>query len=189
MAECTTLLRWRTFIRTGGSNPPLSAKTDTRAMIMWSNRDDRNRKGRKLRLSPWALGLFFLTAGCRGPSLSVTTEPDATLLVDGRVTPQDEPITFAYYGERLLQAEPEAEEHERFRYLRAERSLTVSEPVTPWVFPFDFLVEVITQPFAGTAHQSVTLQLPENPNRVLQGVEPPGAEEVRARGVRARVER
>jgi hypothetical protein len=135
------------------------------------------------------MGLFLLIAGCRGPSLAVTTEPDATLLVDGRVTRQDEPITFAYYGERLLQAEPEAEEHERFRYLRAERSVTVSEPVTPWVFPFDFLVEFVTLPFAGTAHQSVTLQLPENPNRVLQGVEPPGVEEVRAGGMRARVER
>ncbi len=135
------------------------------------------------------MGLCLLTAGCSGPSLSVTTEPDATLLVDGRVTPQDEPITFVYYGERLLQAEPEAEEHERFRYLRAERRVTVPEPVTPWVFPLDFLVELIIQPFAGTAHQSVTLQLPENPNQVLQGVEPPGAEQVRARGRRARVER
>ncbi len=67
-------------------------------MIMWANRDDRSRKGRRLRLSTRAMGLWLLTAGCSGPSLSVTTEPDATLLVDGRVTPQDEPIAFRYYG-------------------------------------------------------------------------------------------
>ena len=152
-------------------------------MIMWADRDDRRR------LSPWAVGLCLLATGCSGPSLSVTTEPDATLLVDGRVTPQDEPITFEYYGERLLQAEPQTAEHERFRYLRAERSVTVSEPVTPWVFPFDFLVELIIQPFGGAADQAVTLQLPENPSQVLQGVEPPGAEEARARGMRARVAR
>jgi hypothetical protein len=134
------------------------------------------------------MGLWLLTAGCSGPSLSVTTEPNATLLVDGRVTPQDEPITFRYYGNSLLEAEPETEDG-RFPYLRAELTVTISEPFTPWVFPFDFLVEVLFHPFVGTGHQSATLQLPENPNLGAEGVEPPGADEVRARGQRARVNR
>ena len=122
------------------------------------------------------------------PPILVASSVLCSLLVDGRVTPQDEPITFRYYGNSLLEAEPETEDG-RFPYLRAERMVTISEPVTPWVFPFDFLVEVLFHPFVGTSHQSATLQLPENPDLGAEGVEPPGADGVRARGKSARVNR
>ena len=134
---------------------------------------------------PYAVGL----TGCAGPSLEVATDPaDAELFVDGRLTAAGEPLPFRYYGDILLHAEPPMEDGE-FRHLGLRQTVSVSEPVTPWVFPLDFLAEVIMRPFTGAEDQSVTLGLSENPTRVLEGLEPAGAQGIRARSFRARADR
>ena len=146
---------------------------------MWSVRRGRT----------WVAGLCFLGAACGGPSLTVTTDPgDAVLLVDGRVTPEPE-IPFRYYGDMELQAVPAPLDPDDWERAGTSRIVTVSEPVTPWVFPFDFLVEVIQVPFGGSAHQEVTLTLPDNPGRVGTGLEPAGAGDVLSRSQRARTGR
>ena len=181
--------------RTGGSNPPLSANPVlSRRMITCADRDGHNRTGDRRRLGIcmpriWALMICAILTGCAGPSLEVATDPaDAELFVDGRLTAAGEPLPFRYYGDILLHAEPPMEDGE-FRHLGLRQTVSVSEPVTPWVFPLDFALELMLRPFTGADDQSVTLGLTENPTRVLEGLEPPGAEDIRARSYRARVDR
>ncbi len=130
-----------------------------------------------------------ILTGCAGPSLEVATDPaDAELFVDGRQAADGKPLPFRYYGGILLEVEPLMKDGELL-HLGLQRTVSVNEPVTPWVFPLDFALELMLRPFTGADDQSVTLGLTENPTRVLEGLEPPGAEDIRARSYRARVDR
>lgn len=136
----------------------------------------------------WVL-LCLALGACTGPTLTVRVEPgESNLFVDGRRHPGGE-LPFRYYGDVRLQVEPPIEEGSEFRYLGVERMVEVNEPVTPWLFPLDFGLELILRGFNGAGDDSVDLALGESPTRVIEGLEPAGAEEVRARSARARTSR
>ena len=80
-------------------------------------------------------------------------------------------------------------ERDEFRYVGVRRLVAVYEPVTPWIFPFDLVAELVQRGFAGTDDQSVALSLTENPTRVVVGLEPEGAEDLRARSAHSRISR
>ena len=158
-------------------------------MIMRADRDGHSRTGDGRWLGFCMVMTCAILTSCAAPSLTVATDPaDAELFVDGRLAADGEPLPFRYYGRILIQLEPPMEDGE-LRLLGLQRTVSVNEPVTPWVFPLDFALELMLRPFTGPGDQSVTLGLTENPTRVLEGFEPTGAEDIRARSSRARVDR
>ena len=64
-------------------------------------------------------------------------------------------------------------------------SVAVPEPVTPWIFPLDFFVEIATYPFRYDSYQrTVSVQLPRLKTTV-PGTQPRGFEALRARAEEA----
>ena len=139
------------------------------------------------------LAAVLATTACRGPNLvlNVDTQP-VRLAADGGIQPVA-PIVlpFRYYGVTELQAWPTDEAAGRFAKARRVQHVEVLEPVTPWIFPFDFPAECLIRLFGGEGmdDQTVLVSLPDNPVRVVERVVPPETEGVRARSAAARIAR
>jgi hypothetical protein len=118
----------------GGSNPPLSASfLRTRFLV----------------------AAALMATACAGPTLTLRAIPgDAVVYLDNRQVPPEAPRVrpLPYYGTLRI----EAEHRDR---MPAARRITVAEPVTPWVFPFDFVIELIGR-LGGPSDVRVELPLP-----------------------------
>ncbi|MBI5851833.1 MAG: hypothetical protein HZB39_12535 [Planctomycetes bacterium] len=141
----------------------------------------------------FALVLALLPfAACGSPRWSVVAEPPGTqLVVDGvarRGGSIDEAIP--YYGVVDLAAVPQAgaTTADGVTPLAASRAtLRIDEPVTPWIFPFDFVAEVLRSPFVDDPTPSARLVAPPRTDVAAPGAPPPGIEAflVRARAAAA----
>ncbi|MBK8100919.1 MAG: hypothetical protein IPK26_27865 [Planctomycetes bacterium] len=139
--------------------------------------------------------LTWLLAGCAGPATSIAA-PDLALL-DGRQLPPPDPITgtrtlpFRYYGTTIVDALPGTATDERpdFTLTPTRVHGTLAEPVSPWLFPFDFPLELLGFAFGGQQPQVLGVHLPENPDKVAAGFRPAGLIPLRDRALRARIER
>lgn len=106
-----------------------------------------------MRWSPMIL--VGVASACAGPSLEVTATPAAArIYVDGRragTGAAAQPNT--YYGTHTIAAappllrDPRTDELAPPRWRATRRTVVVAEPVTPWIFPLDFAVELATLPW------------------------------------------
>lgn len=163
---------------TGGSNPPLSvAMTAARPVSPGA---------RRVVLSGMALVVAGLAA-CSAPRWQVDAGPEDTrLFVDGRARSSrriEGPIP--YYGVVDLAVVPDLDARSPDRIpLRTHRAkLAIDEPVTPWIFPFDFVLEMLEAPFVDDPVPHIELTAPPRDDLATPGTSAPGIEAflVRAR--------
>jgi hypothetical protein len=152
--------------------------------------DERWRSGRAAVGALGLLGAAVLGA-CAAPQLTVSTkQPHAALFVDGRAAGTGTVATpLPYYGTLAASAvrpRPADRPEEPIGAVRA--ALRVPEPVSPWLFPLDFVLEVASAPFRTDRHEFV-LDVPREPSTIVAGLEPPRLEELRLRAAQARVQR
>jgi hypothetical protein len=184
---------------TGGSNPPLSvailaarpARPGARRAV--SQGASSQRVGRAL-LALLFLPLPLLALGaCAAPRWQAAAEPiEAGLIVDGalrRASRIDEPIP--YYGVVELSAVPPigATSSDGLNPLAATRGrLTLEAPVSPWLFPLDFFVEMARTPFVTETPPRIELVCPPRTDVAAPASPPPGLESflLRARAAAAR---
>jgi hypothetical protein len=100
-------------------------------------------------------------AACAGPRIRVDSIPaPATLYVNGHVAGRTPKRMLApYYGGYRLEAQLDRPEPSGAR--NADATVELAEPVTPWIFPLDFLVEALLAPFSDRELQ-VSLPLLRN---------------------------
>ena len=71
------------------------------------------------------------------------------------------------------------------------QDVTIDEPFSPWLFPFDFVLECLTYPFVSSelryAHR-IEIELQRRPE-VPRGIHPRNLAAILARAKRAREER
>jgi hypothetical protein len=94
----------------------------------------------------FACVLAAAVAACTGPSLTIESR-DPTF-VDGRRIDQGEAaattLPFRYYGTTLVDTLPRDQDGAAdFQRRPTRAAVVIDEPVTPWIYPFDFLGEVI----------------------------------------------
>lgn len=113
-----------------GSNPPLrhsSSEVATREALFV------------------CLLLVLATAACHGPSLCVNTDGDC--YVDGCAESRTE-LPFRYYGTRTIDVLPNRTlAPTDFARQPARQAVPVEPPVSQWLFPLDFLGEVVIRTF------------------------------------------
>ncbi len=121
------------------------------------------------------------------------------------VEPFDHEMPMRYYGTTRLSArrpavsergdpamseKGEKDESLTVDWLELRQDVTIDEPFSPWLFPFDFVLECVTYPFAADlryAHRT-TIELQKRPE-VIDGILPRDHDATRARAKRAREER
>ena len=142
-----------------------------------------------------AAALVWLAAclclgSCAVPMLEVEREPaKAQVFLDGQQLPDAGPIHLRYYGTTQLSGREAISVREGPR--RRDRSVDVElpEPFSPWFFPFDFVLEACTYPFATARYQNrVRLALPERPE-LVDGISPRDLPAIRLRAEQALEER
>jgi hypothetical protein len=108
-------------------------------------------------------------AACRGPSLVIEAQPsDARIFVDGREVGAGRAVLApTYYGAHRLAAVPPApgpgpQDASAPEWRAAERTAVLREPVTPWLFPLDFPLELLAQLWQGPP-DPVPLELEPRP--------------------------
>ncbi|MCB9877583.1 MAG: hypothetical protein H6835_08300 [Planctomycetes bacterium] len=105
--------------------------------------------------------------GCAGPQLHIDNPGRDDLFVDGTAMPAIEHGTlgFRYYGTVRWRALPrdDGEGVPRFDRLAASGEIEVEAPVSPWLFPLDFPLELVHRLFVGQRDQFLTVELPEAP--------------------------
>ena len=149
--------------------------------------------------------LLVVAAGCRGPRVVIRPNPvDSAVFVDGAFVPTDatlealshpagvRTIPYRYYGQLQVTALPAGErllEVDAAPPRPARQLVELSPPAPRWIFPFDFVVEMVTLPFAGMGDVEVDLQLAEEPEPILPGQVPAGFDELRERARASRGDR
>jgi hypothetical protein len=99
-------------------------------------------------------------------------------------------MPFRYYGTTVLDAVPEDQKGQP-DWTRTPRrtEVEIPMPVSPWIFPLDFVVELAQQPFGGSADQRVAVETAPSPTQVSLGFQPEGLEPLRTRAFAARSSR
>jgi hypothetical protein len=118
--------------------------------------------------------------GCAIPRLEIQPEPiGATVYVDGkhvftRQLPGANPAATSrktplpYYGTTSLRGTMPTND-----WVDIRRQVTIDEPFSPWLLPFDFLLECVTYPFASDDRYEhrVAITVPARPE-VTPGITP-----------------
>jgi hypothetical protein len=131
--------------------------------------------------------LVLATAACHGPSLCVATDGDC--YVDGCAESRTE-LPFRYYGTRTIDVLPNRTlAPTDFARQPARQAVPVEPPVSQWLFPLDFLGEVVIRTFWSTPQQSVTVTSAQADNDVIEGFPPSGIDDLRNRAAKAKISR
>jgi hypothetical protein len=136
----------------------------------------------------WAAACGGLLA-CSGPSLEIASNrPTAAILLDGKPVGQGKAVlALPYYGTCEVAAVPAFADTNPAAgdTWRATRRLVEQvPPVTPWLFPLDFLGDLVTLPFRAD-HIPVEIELQRQP--ALTGdSQPPGIDGLRQRALAMR---
>ena len=131
----------------------------------------------------------FLTS-CTTSKIMVQTNPaDAMIWIDGRQTVRSTAGAAiqarpSYYGTTTIhcrQPSPMRAEELLDQHRQVERN----EPFSPWLFPFDFLLEAVTLPFDSDRYQqSIDIKLQARPTPV-RGIRPRNLSIIRERARQA----
>ena len=133
-------------------------------------------------------------AGCAGGTFAVESAvPAARLFVDGREQPASrpaatrpatrrapEPNPIPYYGTVVIDLLPQEGPGDRWQRDAVRRQEPLPEPVTPWLFPFDFPLECLHSVFHGQPALTARVDS-ERRAGLVPAVLPPRSEEVRLR--------
>ena len=146
------------------------------------------RSDRKLAATPW---LAIVLAACAAPTLCVTAEPaDAELFVDSKFRGLGDLDTrLPYYGTIRATLAPSILDESDRRDGRA--SLEVDEPVTPWLFPLDFVLELagLTLGWIDDSEHHLEIRAGDREDVIVSGRFPPGIEALRLRAGAMAVQR
>jgi hypothetical protein len=130
---------------------------------------------------------------CAEPSWHVGAEPaGARLFVDGRHRhPSPQTGKIPYYGTAEIAAVPPvaARDADGHRQAIARGKLVIDEPVTPWLFPLDFVFEMARLPFVDDPVPTLVMTAPPRLDESARGEAPRGLEDFLVRARRAAVER
>ncbi len=134
--------------------------------------------------------VLWCCTACAAPTIRVETEPaTSSFYLDAKaagagLVERDIP----YYGVVSLTAVPNAPHDQRLREARGR--LEIREPWSPWLFPFDFFLEVGSAAL-GQLPTEYEMQLDPIPREVVpvEGIRPPRLEELRLRAQSMAAER
>ena len=121
--------------------------------------------------------LPVILPACGVPTVTVTTTPrDAVVWVDGREVRPPAPgapieIRRPYYGSTSIHSRQPGSMRED-ELFDLHHQMLANEPFSPWIFPFDFLLEAVTLPWNPDRYeQRVDLKLRTRPTPI-GGVRP-----------------
>ena len=94
------------------------------------------------------VALAAAAGACTGPALRIDNPDHHTVFLDGVATPAGAKA-FRYYGTTRWDALP-ADRSDRphradWQHLPTSRAVAVPAPVTPWIFPLDFPLELLAR--------------------------------------------
>lgn len=174
---------------TGGSNPPLSVAGSAARPAEPGAR----RRLCAAALIRVALLQMALVSACSTPQWHADAAPEGTtLFVDGHDRRTDSiEGRIPYYGIVELAAVPDfAAEEDRDQPRTAARGrLAIVEPVTPWLFPFDFVLEMALAPFVDDPVPTAHLVAPVRDDIAIPRALTPGVEAFQARARAAAIAR
>ena len=213
MAECTALLRRRTFTGTGGSNPPLSASFSLGPLPLADparRLETRMQKPASIVTGPGLTGpgltgsgltgpgltlilALAVSSACTGPQLRIENPGDHHVFVDGQRTAA-ESLPFRYYGTSrwaTLPRIPEVNGVPEFDRNPHSETVEIAPPSSAWLFPLDFPLEAMHWMFFGQGDQSVTVSAPKKSaeQRVGQQIAGEKLSQLSARARQARITR
>lgn len=139
----------------------------------------------RLAVGGMALAAGALLTGCaaanpaarRGsaPSLRLDNPTGNRCFVDGLSTTASV-LPFRYYGTTRIDAQPaDLGSRPDWDHLPTSHTVEVTPPASPWLFPFDLVVEVARRTFGGTDDATVAVTVdPAPPSaRIATGAQPP----------------
>jgi hypothetical protein len=138
------------------------------------------------------LGALLAIAGaaCAGPSFHLDAPAAAQTFVDGRRSaPTIRPVP--YYGTCVVDALPRLDgaRARDFSHTHSRTIVEFREPVTPWLFPLDWPLELLGRVFSAPKVYAVRAELADNPTPLAVGYLPSDLQEIRDRALAARAER
>jgi hypothetical protein len=140
--------------------------------------------------SPLSLAAWFVlaAAGCRGPEIRLDNPERHTCYLDGQRESRGV-VPFRFYGQSRLDTVPaDLPGHPDWHHVPTRQALVLEPPASPWLFPLDFLVEVVSRTFAGPGDLATVVAVAEDPARPIDPAYPPsnlGDLNRRARAARA----
>lgn len=124
----------------------------------------------------------FCLAACAAPTLHVDAEPaKSELFIDGRFEGLGEhEMRLPYYGTASIYLMPPFDPGTPPR-TDTRATVTVDEPISPWFFPLDFLLEMGGIGIGWIEDERHEIRVANDPRTdiVLPGRVPPGLEELR----------
>lgn len=135
------------------------------------------------------VALIALAASCAGPTVVVAVDPaNSAIDVDGRrLDPDDPEFVQPYYGIMRVEAVPPPRRANEPSRRAVQRMVVLDEPVSPWLFPFDLGLELLTYPLR-TRETRIELQAEPRP-ALPTGESPPQLPELRERALDLRTAR
>ncbi len=128
-------------------------------------------------------------AACEGPRTIVANPDEHPTFVDGRRLAADS-LPFRYYGTSRWDALPkDGERRPDFARQPASAAIELPPPASPWLFPFDFPLEVLRRLTVGREDVTATVALPPTPPEqvVHSGVRPVEVDQLAERAAAARI--
>lgn len=144
------------------------------------------------RLAGQAAGLLgCLVGGCTGPGTAIDNPGGHPVFVDGRAEPRAS-LPFVYYGTVQVDAVPKDQAGRADFTLQPVRlNVPKPAPAAPWLFPFDFAVELVRRSFVAPTVPVARIELPATSAgpRLAPEIRPTGIELVNERALQARISR
>lgn len=135
--------------------------------------------------------LAGLLAGCTGPGTAIDNPDGHPVFVDGGAEPRAS-LPFVYYGTMQVDALPK-DQGGRADFTLQPVRLDVQKPApaAPWLFPFDFAVELARWSFSAPTVPVARIELPATAPgpRLAPDIRPTGIELVNERALQARISR
>jgi hypothetical protein len=146
----------------------------------------------------------LLPLACTGPA-TVLHNPDGhRVFVDGvevaapkpgkdtDLPPGEQRLRFRYYGTSRWDAAPaDVDGRPDWDLQPASAPIELAAPVSPWLFPLDFPLEIARRAFVGRGDHQAAIVLPETPADLIVPAEvpPSGLGQLLERGETARIQR
>jgi len=140
-----------------------------------------------------SLGILSFGTACAGPKLHIKNPDEHDVFLDGRQV-HKETQNYRYYGTSRWDTLPLVREDNGvpvFDSMPNSETVEIPAPASPYLFPFDFPLEVLSRTAFGRPDQTVTVTVIEKPPEQRIGLEIPGEElgKLSARGRQARIQR